>query len=239
MTDATVRVGDVMTRSVVTVRPETGFQELVRRMADHRVSGVPVVDADDRLVGIVSEADLLREGAHDRARTRALDWFLHPGRAEAAHGRVHDAAAVMTTPVVTVVPEASIWRAIRTLQEANVKRLPVVDPDGRLVGIVSRADLLGAFIRSDEELAERIRAVVARILATDLRDVDVRVDRGRVTLGGSVDVSAQREVLVDVVRHIPGVLEIDDRLEVGPEGRGGVPFAPIQVPGEDAGHVDV
>ena len=83
-------------------------------MAEHRVSAVPVVEENGRLVGIVSEADLLREGSHDRRRTRALDWFLHPGRTEEARGRGSDAAAIMTTPVVTVRPDQSIWEAIRS-----------------------------------------------------------------------------------------------------------------------------
>lgn len=230
-----VRVGDVMTRSVVTVSPDTGFQDLVAAMAEHRVSGIPVVDGGGRVVGIVSEADLLREGSHDRARTRALEWFLHPGRAEDARRRTHDAAAIMTTPVITAHPETSIWEAIRTLREAGVKQLPVVDDEGILVGIVSRVDLLTAFIRTDEEIAEQVRAVVAKVLSTELRQVNVEVCDGRVVLTGSVDVTSQREVLRDVIDHIPGVLEVEDRLEVGPEGHAGVPFAPIQPPGEDAG----
>lgn len=164
-----VGVGDVMTRSVVTVSPGTGFQDLIATMAEHHVSGIPVVDDGGRVVGIVSEADLLREGSHDRARTRALDWFLHPGRAEDARGRAHDAAAIMTTSVITVRLETSIWEAIRTLREAGVKRLPVVDGEGVPVGIVSRVDLLTASIRSDEEIAEQVRAVVAKVLSTELR----------------------------------------------------------------------
>jgi CBS domain-containing protein len=230
-----ITVAEVMTSSVVTVTPGTGFQELVAKMAEHHVSGIPVVDEAGRLVGIVSEADLLREGSHDRRRTRALDWFLQPARTEAARGRGHDAKAIMTTPVVTVRPDQSIWEAIRDLREAGVKRLPVIDQDGRLVGIVSRVDLLSAFIRSDEEIAGEVRSVASKILATDLRAIDVEVHDGRVVLAGSLDFHAQRDVLLDLIRRIPGVLEVEDRLEIGPEGGQGVPFAPIQPPGEEAG----
>ena len=230
-----IEIAQVMTGSVVTVTPGTGFQELVGKMAEHHVSGIPVVDEDGRLLGIVSEADLLREGSHDRRRTRALDWFLHPGRTEDARGRGHDAQAIMTTPVVTVRPDHSIWEAIRTLRDAGVKRLPVVDEEGRLVGIVSRGDLLSAFIRTDEQIAEQVRSVASKVLVTDLRPIDVEVHEGRVVLRGSLDFSAQRDVLLDVIRHIPGVLEVEGRLEVGPEGGRGVPFAPIQPPGEGAG----
>jgi CBS domain-containing protein len=235
-----IKVEDVMTRSVVTVTPHTGFQELIAKMAEHRVSGVPVVDEGGRLVGIVSEADLLREGAHDRRRTRALDWFVHPGRASDARAREHDAAAIMTTPVVTVRPETSIWTAIRTLRDAGVKRLPVVADDDRLVGIVSRVDLLSAFVRTDEQIAAQVRSILEKILATDLREVDVEVREGRVVLSGSLDLTSQRDVLLDVVRHIPGVLEVEDRLEIATEGGHAVPFAPMQPPGDDAGpRVDV
>jgi CBS domain-containing protein len=186
-------------------------------------------------VGIVSEADLLREGSHDRGRTRSLDWLRHPGAAERARERGHDAGAIMTSRVVTVNERASIWEAIRTLQRAEVKRLPVVDDDGALVGIVSRADLLGAMMRSDEEIAKQVRDVAKTILATDLRAVAIEVHDGRVSLSGSLDVASQRDVLVDVVNHIPGVLEVDDRLEIGPEPADGVPLVPFQPPGEDAG----
>jgi CBS domain-containing protein len=230
-----IHVEDVMTRSVVTATPTTGFQDLVATMAKHHVSGVPVVHGDGRIAGIVSEADLLREGAGDRRRTRALDWFLHPARTEHARTREHDAGAIMTTPVVTVRPDTSIWEAIRTLREAGVKRLPVVDGDGRLVGIVSRADLLSAFIRTDEQIAEQIRVVASKILVTDLREIDVGVRDGQVTLIGSIDFVSQRDVLLNVVAHIPGVLQVEDRLEIAPEGGRPVPFAPIQPPGEDAG----
>jgi CBS domain-containing protein len=161
-----LKVQDVMTRSVITVTPDTGFQELVSTMARHRVSGVPVVGEGGRLAGIVSEADLLREGAGDRRRPRALDWFLHPRRTEQAHARGQSAGAVMTTPAVTVRSDTSIWEAIRTLREAGVKRLPIVDDDHHVVGIVSRVDLLSAFIRSDEKIAAQVRSIVHKVLAS-------------------------------------------------------------------------
>jgi hypothetical protein len=103
------------------------------------------------------------------------------------------------------------------------------------VGIVSRVDLLSAFIRTDEQIAVQVRSVASKVLATDLRSIDAEVHEGRVVLRGSLDFSAQRDVLLDLIRHIPGVLEVEDRLEVGPEGGRGVPFAPIQPPGEGAG----
>jgi CBS domain-containing protein len=229
------KVEDLMTRSVITVLPSTDFQELVTIMAKHRVSGVPVVDEGGRLVGIVSEADLLRDGSEDRRRTRALDWLLHPGRAQEAQEREHDAASIMTSPVVTVGPETSLWESIRTLRDAGVKRLPVVDASGRLVGIVSRADLLSAFVRTDEQIAEQVRSIIHKVLATDLRDVTIEVKDGRVSLRGSIDHVAQREIILELVDDIPGVLTIQDDLETGPEGGRDIPYFPIQPPGESAG----
>ena len=116
-----------------------------------------------------------------------------------------------------------------------MKRLPVVDEGGDLVGIVSRVDLLSAFIRTDEQIAQQVRSVASKILATDLSSIDVEVHEGRVIVRGSLARSAQREVLLHVIREIPGVLEIEDRLEAVPEDGRGIPFAPIQPPGEDAG----
>lgn len=237
---ARVTVQDVMTRSVVTVTPDTPFQELLSLMAEHAISGVPVVHDDGRLIGIVTEADLLRDGAADRGRSRALDWLLHPSRGEQAHARGHSAGDIMTSPVVTVRPAISIWEAIKTLRDAGVKRLPVVDDRDQVVGIVSRVDLLGAFIRSDEQIADDVRSILHRILATDLRSVDVQVRGGHVTLTGSIDLAAQRDVILDLIRRIPGVLEVTDALEVAQKGGGRIPFAPIQTPGEDLGpHVEV
>jgi CBS domain-containing protein len=229
------KIQDLMTRSVITALPSTDFQELVSIMAEHQVSGVPVVDEGGRLVGIVSEADLLRDGSEDLRRTRALDWLLHPGRAQEAQEREHDAASIMTSPVITVQPETSLWEAIRTLQHAGVKRLPVVNAAGRLVGMVSRADLLSAFVRTDEQIAEQVRSIIRKVLTTDLREVDIEVKDGRVSLRGSIDHVAQREIIVDLVDDIPGVLAIQDDLETGPEGGRDIPFAPIQPPGESAG----
>lgn len=231
-------VEDVMTREVVTVTPDTGFQELIATMAKHQVSGVPVVDGD-RLVGVVSEADLLREGEGDRKRTSALEWFRHPRRAQEAHDRGHTAGDIMTTEVVSVTPGTSIWRAIRTLREANVKRLPVVDADGRVVGIVSRVDLLSAFIRTDRQIAEEISEILRQVLATDLRRIDVGVAEGRVTISGSVDHEAERDIVTKLIRHIPGVLELRSDLEISGEQGRGIPFAPIVPPGKPGPEVDV
>jgi CBS domain-containing protein len=229
-----------MTRSVVTVTPGARFQEILGLMAEHAISGVPVVDETGRLIGIVTEADLLLDGVADRGRPRALNWLLHPGRSEDAHARGHSAGDMMTSPVVTVRPMTSIWEAIRTLTDAGVKRLPVVGDDDRVVGIVSRVDLLGAFIRSDDQIAEDVRSILDRILATDLRAVEVDVRDGRVSLAGSLDHAAQRDVILDMVRNIPGVLEVVHTLELQDEGGGEIPFAPIQTPGEaNAPHVDI
>jgi CBS domain-containing protein len=231
-------VEDVMTREVVTVTPDTGFQELIATMAEHQVSGVPVLEGA-RLVGVVSEADLLREGEGDRKRTSALEWFRHPRRAQEAHDRGHMARDIMTTEVVSVTRGTSIWRAIRTLREANVKRLPVVDPDGGVVGIVSRVDLLSAFIRTDQQIAEEISQILRQVVATDLRRIDVRVDEGRVAITGSVDHGAERDIVTRLIRHIPGVLELRTDLEISAERGQRIPFAPIVPPGKPGPEVDV
>ncbi len=151
-----------MTRQVITAQQDTPFKELVRLMHEHRVSGVPVVDGRDKLVGIVTEADLLvaEEGqAAPGGRGRSLlEWFIHPGRLAAVQDRAEDLRArdVMTGDVVAATPGMGVRDAVKVLLDAGVKRLPVVDQDGRVVGIVSRRDLLEPFLRSDEDIHREI-----------------------------------------------------------------------------------
>lgn len=205
-------VRDVMTTDVVVARTTTSFQELARILGERSISAVPVLDDADRLVGIVSESDLLlKEAGRGRETGRFFRRWRHREDREKARGRV--ASDVMTTPVITIEDAAPIARAARVLHERRVKRLPVVDTDGRVVGIVSRADLLRVFLRTDAE----IRRAVEDVLASDLRwiepgTVTVTVDSGVVTLRGVVEHRSQIPVLVGLAGTVDGVVGIDDRL---------------------------
>jgi CBS domain-containing protein len=209
-------VGDVMTNSVVTTSPSAPFKYVLRIMQDHRISGVPVVDDAGRLVGIVTEADLLRaESAEPPRRNLFREWFLSPRRLAVIERRPEDLRAehVMTRDVVAVSPETPVTDAARTLLEARVKRLPVTDEAGRVVGIVSRADLLRPFLRSDLDIRREIlEEVVLGAMWIDPSILDIRVHRGVVTVTGRVERRSEKEILVRLIRLVTGVVGVSDEL---------------------------
>lgn len=205
-------VSDVMTRDVVTVDALAPFKEVVRLMQEHRVSALPVVDEDDVLLGIVSEGDLiLREdpglagGGHMfESRHRAKD------RAKAAGDLAHE---LMTSPVISVAPDAPLGEAARLMHRNEVKRLPVVTAEGRLVGIVSRADLLRVFLRDDAAIAKEIREdVIRRTLWIDPDTIRVVVREGVVTLQGQVERRSLLPIVERLVASVEGVVAVNDRL---------------------------
>ncbi|HEX6579304.1 MAG TPA: CBS domain-containing protein [Actinomycetota bacterium] len=205
------RVRDVMTTEVVVVGDRTPFKEIVGLMRQHDVSALPVVDATDELVGIVSEADLLMKeelvaegGSHRRfqSRQRRID------RAKAS-GVV--AQELMSSPVETIDPEAPLARAARLLHDRRVKRLPVVDANGKVVGIVSRADLLKVFLRPDREIRDEIEDTLAKV-AFEPGPVRVTVVDGAATLQGQVELRSQIPVIVGIARAVDGVVDVAPRL---------------------------
>jgi len=147
-------VQDVMTTDVVCVREDTSYKELVELLSTRRVSAVPVVDDSGNVLGVVSEADLLLK--REQPIRPLIQMLSAPRRRERAKAQAMVAAELMSRPAVTIDPEATLAAAARRLHASGVKRLPVVDVVGRLVGIVSRPDLLKGFLRSDEELHQEI-----------------------------------------------------------------------------------
>lgn len=223
-----VKVEDVMTRRVVTAGPEEPLKFAARLMHRCNVSAISVVDEEGRLQGIVSEADLLRVGGE--SREGHLEWILRSGsfvEAErAAEGlTVGDA---MTREVVTVGPETSAREAVRTLLGAGVKRLPMVDREGVLVGIVSRHDLLMPMIRNDEEIRGEIEEAIRWVGVAG--DVSIEVEDGTVTLRGRVPRRSEREMLVALVGRIDGVLELRNLLRYQEDDGEGDPKAAISAP---------
>lgn len=203
-------VAAVMTTDVVTVAPGAVYKEVVERLRDHRVSAVPVVDAERRVIGIVSEADLLLK--EERPVSGPGGPLVHP-HGDAARAEARSAAALMSSPAVTVGPEATLTEAARLMHRKHVKRLPVVDADGRLVGIVSRADLLQVFLRSDESIAKEVREDVLRhALATDPDSVGVTVEEGVARLEGQVETRSLARIAARLVRAVEGVVAVDNRL---------------------------
>lgn len=206
-------VQDVMTREVITVRFGTSYHDTVGAMASHGVSAVPVVDDSDRVLGVVSEADLLRKiefGSED-SPPRFFAWGTHKKERVKAHAGT--AAELMSSPAVTVQPGASLAAAARLLDSEHVKRLPVVDDLGRLIGIVSRRDLLSVYLRPDRSIRDDIAlGVLRRVLQLDATDVQTEVAQGIATLTGEVDRKSTAQIAVHLARAVPGVIDVVDRL---------------------------
>jgi CBS domain-containing protein len=222
------RVDDVMTRDVVAVREDTPYRDVVDLLIGHRVSAVPVVDVVDHVVGVVSEADLLLKMTDVAASKVFVTWRSRRDRRK-AHGRL--ARDVMSAPAVTVMPSLSVAAAARRMQREHVKRLPVEDNLGRLVGIVTRSDLLKVQLRTDAEIREDVIAVALRdVSAVERGELIVKIADGVVTLGGRLHFRSAVDGAVRASSTIPGVVDvvdevaydIDDRLAVGSET--GAPF---------------
>jgi CBS domain-containing protein len=205
-------VDDLMSRDVVSVRPETPFKEIAEILTEREISAVPVVDGYDRLVGLVSEADLLRREA---VRTEPEGRGAGPRHASELEPGVAAATAqdVMTRPVFTAHAGWSTVEAARAMKQHNVKRLPVVDDTDRVVGLVSRRDLLRVFLRSDRAIREEIEYEVLReTVRLDPGTVRVHVVDGVVTLEGTVPRRSLVPVVERLCRGTDGVVGIDSRL---------------------------
>jgi CBS domain-containing protein len=205
-------VEDVMTRDVVCAHQATPYKELVRLLATRRVSAVPVVDGRRRVLGVVSEADLLRKQEQPPRRAVGLLSVLRR-RQDRAKARATVAAELMSRPAVTIGPRATLAEAARRLHAAAVKRLPVIDAAGRLVGIVSRADLLKSFLRSDEELQQEIEEdVIFGDLIMAPSRFDVHVKDGVVVLQGCCERRSLIPTVVRAVEAVEGVVQVENRL---------------------------
>lgn len=229
-------VEDVMTPTVVVVGEETPFKEVVKTMHEHRVSGVPVLDGDKKLVGIVTEADLLaveEEQAEPRGRRTFLEWLIHPARLAELERETQDlrAADVMTPSVVTTTPDTDVAIAAKTMLDAAVKRLPVVDAEGHVLGIVSRRDLLLPYLRPDEEIAAEIgEGLIFKTMWIDPATISVTVDEGIVTLRGQVERKSVKEILLELVRRVGGVVGVEDELTYAWDDRSVRPEGPYSAP---------
>jgi CBS domain-containing protein len=205
-------VQDVMTHEVVTVRFKTSYHDIVSLMAARGVSAVPVIDEFDRVLGVVSEADLLLKieyGSEDAPRF--FEWGTRKKEKVKAHGAT--AAELMSTPPVTVLPNTSLTAAAKLLDREHVKRLPVINDLGRLVGIVSRRDLLSVYLRLDHEVRDDIaKDVLERVLALDATETQVEVAEGIATLTGKVDRRSTAQIAVHLTRAVPGVIDVVDQL---------------------------
>jgi CBS domain-containing protein len=207
-------VKDVMTTRVIWVRKDATFRDMAVALRDYRISAFPVVDDDGKVIGVVSEADMLTKEALDD-EAGMISGILH--RRDQAKARGVTAGDLMTAAVVAVRPEDTVEHAAKLMYDRRVKRLPVTDADGRLVGIISRADVLSVFDRTDEAIrAEILDEVPLGEYSTDPRTLDVTVKDGIVTLTGVPETSETGHKIVRRIRHVQGVVAVRDRLSYPP-----------------------
>ena len=211
-------VKDVMTTNVISVRKDASVKEIATALREHRFGAFPVLDDKAKVIGIVSESDMLTKealiGEPDGLRGN-MTGVLHHKAEKKAHGIT--AGDLMTGTPVTVAPEETVEYAARLMYKHKVGRLPVVDASGRLVGIVSRADVLTVFDRSDEEIRKEITDDVIVYEFLDTRqELTVTVQDGVVTLEGVPETNATGHAIVRRVRHVPGVVAVRDRLYYPP-----------------------
>ena len=215
-----MKVSDILIKDVVTVGPDASVREVASLMLERRISGVPVIDGERQVLGIVSEGDLIRRPEIDTDRpSRGWLSVLMSGEDQArefvkSHGR--RAGEVMTKPAICVAPETPLDEAVRLMERHHVKRLPVVE-HGKLVGLMTRADIVRALLQQrpvspaaygDRELRERVEALLRREGWAASAYINVVVEAGVVQLWGTVESSAQREAILLAVSGLGGVKEV-------------------------------
>ena len=211
-------VKDVMTTSVVAIGETAAYKDVISAMVGRRVSACPVLDGTGRVIGVVSEADLL-------LKELSPEHFDGPGASLRAGGRRGErakadgmtAAELMSTPPVTISAAASVADAARLMHECGVKRLPVVDADGQLAGIVSRIDVLSVFTRPDDQIRDEVMQVIAGESALSPDPFGVTVASGVVTVTGQTGSRSAVLKLTGAIRHVEGVVGVRDRVRYPPE----------------------
>ncbi len=194
-----MRVVDLMTADVITASPETPIKAAARLMVRNKVSGLPVVDEQSHVVGVITEADFLR---------------LEVAREEADNPQpIERVEQVMHRAVLTITPDATVAEAARVMVVHDVNRLPVTDADGKSLGIISRLDVVAAFTRPDEIIEDEIREdLLRRVLFVDPDDITVEVKNGVVTFSGEIGTRNEARLLAELGRRLDGVIKVDSQL---------------------------
>jgi CBS domain-containing protein len=207
-----MKVSDVMTENVFTVAVDTPLKTVATRMLEYGVSGMPVV-AGERVLGVISETDILFKERTVPDRNGVVDWLMHYAEdPPLAKLDARTAGEAMTTPAVTIASGRSVADAAALMLDLSIDRLPVVDA-GRLVGIVTRTDLVRAFTRKDDEIAREIRrGGMLQRLWLDPEGLEISVDDGNVVLEGQVDTQDVAESLVSFAEQTPGVVSVESML---------------------------
>jgi CBS domain-containing protein len=210
-----MNVRDVMTSAVTTVGPGTSLKDVATILTRCEISGVPVVLEDGRVVGVVSEGDILFKERGPSEQKGMVAWLRAAfGRDEQSKPEALTAAQAMTAPARTIAPWRPVSAAAAQMLEQGVDRLPVVDEESRLVGIITRADLVRVFVRSDAEIKREIREEVLEhaLLLETPGAVTLVVDEGKVALGGTVRLRTDAELIPALVAKVPGVVKVDSAI---------------------------
>lgn len=208
-------VKDVMSTHVVAVRENASFKDMAARLREQRVSAFPVLDRDNKVVGIVSEADLLAKEALEGELPRAFRGAVH--HREQAKAAALTAADLMTKPPVTIGPDEPVTRAASLMYSRRVKRLPVTDEDGKLIGIVSRSDVLSVYSRPDAEIEREItQDLILDKFLCNPESFTVTVKDAIVTIEGEPETTAAGRDIIEAARHVEGVVAVRDRLTYPP-----------------------
>ena len=203
-------VADLMTTEVVSVDETAGFKQMVELIKQHRISALPVVDGQRRVIGVVSEADLiLKEDRIDLGEQHVFESHRRRQERERAGGTT--ARELASVPAVTIGPGDSVREAAKLMHDRAIKRLPVVDGDGRLVGVISRSDVLRVFMRSDDEIRrEIVEDVIRRTMLLDAPTLVISVTDGTVT--GEVDRKTDAEILTRLSAAVAGVVAVESHI---------------------------
>jgi CBS domain-containing protein len=209
-------VRDVMTSRVVAVRSDASFKEMVARMRESRVSAFPVVDGSGRVIGVVSEADFLDKEAEQADIQGVLASLLYFRSHAKSTGVTAD--ELMTSPAVTVGPDTPVVDAARLMRDRRVKRLPVINDTGHLIGIISRADVLGVFLRPDQDIRREVTdEVIPASGAQGPTRFTVTVTGGIVTLAGRPENDRAGQELAEAIRRVEGVVAVYDQFSYAGE----------------------
>ena len=204
-------VKDIMSTQVIAVRRTASYKDMATMLHEQRISAFPVVDDDNKVIGVVSEADLLTKEAVNGTMPGAVEGILR--RREYTRASALTAAELMTKPPITIGPDAPVTQAARLMYSRGVKRLPVISADGTLIGIVTRADVLSVYSRPDADIRHEIAQ--DQILGMFLCDPDrftVTVTDGIVTIEGTPESTVVGRDIIEAARHVEGVVSVRDRL---------------------------
>lgn len=211
-----MKVSDVMTRGAISVPPETPLRDLARLLSEERISGVPVVDADGRCLGVVSEADVLvKQLSRPLSRRLPLEWLLGESHDpdELRRRAATTAAQAMTSPAVTIDQDRPLREAAALMVDRGINRLPVV-ADGRLVGMLSRADMVRAYLRLDDEIEHAVREEVLRqTMWLDPGSFDIDAREGIVGISGKVDRRSTARIIEKLIGLVDGVSAVEASLK--------------------------